>query len=141
MLTKAGSADAPVADEHGPVVDSNVVRLIPRMREWVVANYPGTKLAITEYNWGALDHINGALAQADVLGIFGREGLDMALLFDSPYSTDGKFTADGPGAYAFRIYRNYDGVGSKFGETSVAPLAVIKKRSRSMAPSGAVTVR
>ncbi|MEZ4682979.1 MAG: glycoside hydrolase family 44 protein, partial [Caldilineaceae bacterium] len=112
-------ADAPVADEHGPVVDSNVVRLIPRMREWVVANYPGTKLAITEYNWGALDHINGALAQADVLGIFGREGLDMALLFDSPYSTDGKFTADGPGAYAFRIYRNYDGVGSKFGETSV----------------------
>lgn len=112
-------ANAPVSDENGPVADSNVVRLIPRMRAWVAANYPGTKLAITEYNWGALDHINGALAQADVLGIFGREGLDMALLFDSIYSPGGKFTTTGPGAYAFRIYRNYDGQGSKFGDTSV----------------------
>ncbi len=49
-----------------------IVQLIPRMRGWVNAQYPGTKLAITEYNWGAPEHINGALAQADVLGIFGR---------------------------------------------------------------------
>ena len=51
------------------------VKLVPRMKAWVKANYPGTKLAVTEYNWGAPEHINGALAQADVLGIFGREGL------------------------------------------------------------------
>jgi hypothetical protein len=56
-----------------------VVRLIPRMRAWVDAHYPGTKLAITEYNWGALNHINGALAQADVLGIFGRERPSLAI--------------------------------------------------------------
>ncbi len=49
------------------------IQYIPRMRQLVDENYPGTKLAITEYNWGALNHINGALAQADVLGIFGRE--------------------------------------------------------------------
>jgi len=42
--------------EGGPTV-----RLIPRMRDWVASNYPGTKLTITEYNWGALDHIDGAL--------------------------------------------------------------------------------
>ncbi len=94
--------------EGGPAV-----RLIPRMRDWVSANYPGTKLAMTEYNWGALDHINGALAQADVLGIFGREGLDLATLWSPP-------TTAQPGAYAFRVYRNYDGAGSKFGETSVS---------------------
>ena len=88
------------------------VRLIPRMHEWVDANYPGTKLAITEYNWGALDHINGALAQADVLGIFGREGLDLATLWGPP-------AADEPGAFAFRMYRNYDGVGGQFGNVSV----------------------
>src|SRR5690606_5167934 len=46
------------------------VRLIPRMRDWIAAEYPGTKTAITEYNWGGLEHVNGALAQADVLGIF-----------------------------------------------------------------------
>jgi hypothetical protein len=88
------------------------VRLIPRMREWVSSNYPGTKLAVTEYNWGALGHINGALAQADVLGIFGREGLDLATLWDPP-------TASQPGAYAFRMYRNYDGAGSTFGDVGV----------------------
>lgn len=88
------------------------VRLIPRMREWVDTYYPGTKLALGEYNWGALDHINGALAQADVLGIFGREGLDMAFLW-APLS------ADEPFAFAFRMYRNYDGAGSSFGDTSV----------------------
>lgn len=83
------------------------------MRDWVAKNYPGTKLAITEYNWGALDHINGALAQADVLGIFGREGLDLATLWAPPSPTD-------PGAFAFRMYRNYDQQGATFGDTSVA---------------------
>jgi hypothetical protein len=88
------------------------VYLIPRMRQWVDQNYPGTKLAIGEYNWGALDHINGALTQADVLGIFGREGLDLATLWDAPAFND-------PGAFAFRIYRNYDGLGRGFGNQSV----------------------
>jgi len=112
-------SSAPVTDGNQIVPDYKVVRLLPRMREWRDQYYPGTKLAITEYNWGALDHINGALAQADVLGIFGREGLDLAVLFDSPYAAGGKFTVTGPGAFAFRLYRNYDGQGSKFGDTSV----------------------
>jgi hypothetical protein len=88
------------------------IQFIPRMKQWVADNYPGTKLAITEYNWGALDHINGALTQADVLGIFGREGLDLATLWGPPELGD-------PGTFAFRMYRNYDGSGGAFGETSV----------------------
>ncbi len=86
--------------------------LIPRMKQLVADNYPGTKTAITEYNWGALDTMNGALAEADVLGIFGREGLDLAALWSPP-------TVDQPGAYAFRMYLNYDGNGGAFGDTSV----------------------
>ena len=93
-----------------------IIKLIPRMREWVQANYPGTKLAVGEYNWGAPEHINGALAQADVLGIFGREGLDMALLWSPPQSTQ-------PAAYAFRMFRNYNGAGGRFGETSVSAVS------------------
>ncbi len=89
------------------------VRLIPLMREWVDEYYPGTKLAISEYNWGALDHMNGALAQADVLGIFGREGLDMALLWAA-------LEVDDPFAFAFRMYRNYDGTNGMFGDMSLA---------------------
>ena len=88
------------------------VRLIQRMKDWVNVNYPYTKLAITEYNWGGLEDINGALAQAEVLGIFGREGLDLATIWGPPDSAQ-------PGAFAFHIYRNYDGVDSRFGDVSV----------------------
>jgi hypothetical protein len=103
--------------QAGP--DGGIVRLVPRLREWIDAYYPGTKIAITEYNWGGLESLNGALAQADVLGIFGREGVDLATLFDTEYSS-GAFTPSSPAAFAFRIYRSYDGRGGAFGETSVA---------------------
>jgi hypothetical protein len=88
------------------------VNLIPMMRGWVANDYPGTKLAVSEYNWGALDDINGAVAQADVLGIFGREALDLATLWSPP-------TTGQPGAYAFRMYRNYDGLHHRFGDQAV----------------------
>ena len=87
-------------------------QLIPRLRSIVAANYPGTKLAITEYNFYALDTLNGGLAQADLLGIFGREGLDAATLWGPPKPTD-------PAAFAYKMYRNYDGIGGAFGETGV----------------------
>ncbi len=97
------------------------VRLIPRMREWVNAHYPGTRLALTEYNWGGLEAINGAIAQADILGIFGREGLDLATLWNYPDAALGYDNFETlPGAYAFRLYRNYDGSGGKFGDVSVS---------------------
>ena len=90
--------------------------LVSKMKAWVNNYYPGTKTAITEYNWGGLASgvggMNGALAQADVLGIFGREGLDLATLWGPPSPTR-------PGAYAFRMYLNYDGAGSRFGDTSI----------------------
>lgn len=88
------------------------VMLIPRMRNLVDTNYPGTRLAITEYNFGAYEHINGALTQADVLGIFGREKLDCACLWTAPQT-------DEPISFSFRLYRNYDGFGATFGDTSV----------------------
>ncbi len=87
-------------------------RLIPRLREIIDQNYPGTKLAITEYNYSALDTLNGGLAQAELLGIFGREGVDAATLWGPPKPTD-------PAALAFRMYRNYDSIGGAFGETSI----------------------
>jgi hypothetical protein len=87
------------------------VRLIPRLREWAAA-YPGTLTGITEYNWGAENHINGATAQADVLGIFGREGLDVANRWTTPKEKS-------PAYLAIKMYRNVDGKGGAFGETSV----------------------
>jgi len=112
--------------------DGGIVKLIPRMRAWVQSYYPGTKLAVTEYNWGAPEHINGALAQADVLGIFGREGLDLATLWSPPLSTQ-------PAAFAFRMYRNYDGNGAKFGETSLSATSNAQDRLAVYAAEEAAT--
>ena len=92
---------------------SDTVRLIPRMREWVDANYPGTRIALTEYNWGAEEHINGATTEADILGIFGREGLDLATRWTTPDATT-------PTYKAIKMYRNYDGAKSTFGDISVS---------------------
>ncbi len=90
------------------------VYLIPRMKQWVQTYYyAGTPTAITEYNWGAESHINGATAQADILGIFGREGLDMATRWTIPAATT-------PTYKAMKIYRNYDGNKNGFGDTSVS---------------------
>jgi hypothetical protein len=89
------------------------VDLIPRMHGWVNANYPGTKLGISEYNFGGLESLNGALTEADVLGIFGREQVDLATLWGTPSATE-------PGAFAFRLFRNYDGSGARFGDTYVS---------------------
>ena len=86
------------------------VMLIPRLKGWVSAYYPGTKTAITEYNWGAEGSINGATTQADIFGIFGREGLDLATRWTTP--------APGTPTYkAMKLYRNYDGSKSGFGDT------------------------
>jgi len=110
-FTESGQTDPDVRDKSAKPV---AVMMIPRMREWVAKVYPGTKTAITEYNWGGLEHINGALAQADVLGIFGREGLDLGTLWGPPDPVK-----QVPGVMAFELYRNYDGKGSMFGDVSL----------------------
>jgi hypothetical protein len=91
---------------------NSVIMLIPRMQSWVATNYPGTKIGITEYNWGAEAYMNGATAQADILGIFGRQGLNLATRWTIPASNT-------PTYLAMKMYRNYDSQGHTFGDTSV----------------------
>jgi hypothetical protein len=90
-------------------------QLIPMMQQWVKNNYPGTKLAIDEYNWGGMESINGALAQADILGIFGAYGLDLGTMWPTS-DPSGQI----PGMMAFAMYRNYDGNKSTFGDMALA---------------------
>ncbi len=89
------------------------VQLIPRIKGWVNTYYPGTLTGITEYNWGAEGHINGATTQADVYGIFGREGVDIGTRWTTPDPST-------PTYKAMKLYRNYDGSKSTFGDTSVS---------------------
>ena len=89
------------------------IQLLPRMLAKIAASFPGTRLSISEYNHGGGDDISGAVTQADVLGIFGQQGLQganfWALLNDESYTFG-----------AFRAFRDYDNAGSAFGDTSFA---------------------
>src|SRR5262245_41131050 len=94
-------------------INGGKVNLITMMKSWVDTYYPGTKLGITEYNWGAEGNMNGATTQADIWGISGREGLDLANRWTTP-------ATGSPTYLAMKMYRNYDGSGGTFGDTSVS---------------------
>jgi len=98
------------------------IELIPRMRAWVAANYPGTKIALSEYNLSvSSEPIVNALIQADTLGIFAREGLDLATRWG--LGNDGPLIPD-----AFRMFRNYDGSHDGFGDTWVSSSSADQRR-------------
>src|ERR1019366_680026 len=86
--------------------------LIPRIMKSINQNYSGTKLAFTEYNYGDFNHISSGIAQADVLGIFGKYGVYAATYWQIQ-STVNYISA------GFKIFRNYDGHNSTFGNTNV----------------------
>jgi hypothetical protein len=84
------------------------IRFIPRIRETIERTYPGLPLMISEWNFGAEETLNGALAIAEVLGIYGREGVYAAAYWRDP-------EVGSPGFLAFAMHGNYDGEGSRFG--------------------------
>ena len=86
--------------------------MLTRLKRDIEKHYPGTKIAVTEYNFGGGDHISGAIAQADVLGIFGREGVFAACWWDE--NKGDRFINA-----AFDLFLNYDGNNSRFGDTSI----------------------
>ena len=88
------------------------VRLLPRLREMIAARAPGLGIAITEYNFGGDTGISSALAQAEALAVFGREGVELATRWVAPAS--GSRVQD-----AFRLYLDYDGAGGRVDGTSV----------------------
>jgi Glycoside hydrolase family 44 len=95
-------------------VPVNTVNLIPRMRNWIAQYAPGMKIAINEYSFGYGDGatwddgngVSSALAQAEALAIFGREGVDMANRWTVP-------PANSRMEQAFKLYLDYDGAGAK----------------------------
>jgi hypothetical protein len=90
------------------------VQLLPWLKDKIARRYPGTKLAITEYNYGGGEHISGAIAQADVLGIFGREGVFAANLWAHHFQKHGSYVHT-----AFRMFLDVDGAGTPVGDTGL----------------------
>ena len=88
------------------------INLLGRLQAKINAEFPGMKISLTEYENGGWNHIAGTIAQADNLGIFGSQGV-FAANFWPP---------NGTYSYAlggFRAFRDFDGAGANFGDTSL----------------------
>jgi len=99
---------------------SSYLPILPEIQDSIDSYYPSTGLAITEYYYGAPEHFSGGIAQADVLGIFGKYGLYMS----NYWGNDRNYVSA-----AFKIYRNYDGSNSTFGDTKVSATMSDKENS------------
>ena len=82
--------------------------LLPKVKASIDRYYPGTKLAITEYNYGGED-ISASIAQAETLGCFAAHGVYSAFIWGG---NDWQYNA-------INLYTNYDGQGGAFGDTLI----------------------
>lgn len=85
--------------------------LLPNIEQSIEKYYPGTKLAFTEYNFGGGDHISGAVAEADTLGIFAEHGVYFASIWS--------FDQNAFQLAAINMFTDYDGNGNGFGDTLI----------------------
>ena len=92
---------------------SRFLPVLPVVNQSIERYYPGTRLSISEYNFGHGNHISGGIAQADALGIFASHGVYFAALW--PLSDNLAYAYSG-----INLYTNYDGMGGTFGDTLVS---------------------
>ena len=88
--------------------------IIPRLQTRIAANYPGTKIGVTEYNPGGRNHVSSGLGVADSLGVFQRLGVEIAAFW--PVGNNAAL------AHAYgglKLLRNADGAGLKYASTDV----------------------
>jgi hypothetical protein len=105
----AGNSNPWVYQELG----SKPIRILARLQAKVNSEFPGMKgISITEYEGGGWNHIAGTVAEADMLGIFGTQGVFAANLWP-PNGTFGYALA------GFRAFRGFDGANASFGDTSL----------------------
>jgi len=97
--------------------DFGPMQVLKMIGSFMSNNSHEIKMSVSEYYYGAFDHISGGIAQADALGIFGKEGVYFASLW--PNWGDFEGDLDGQIRNAFDLYLNYDGKGGEFGNSSV----------------------
>lgn len=129
----------PDYDEHSWITDDHLhgpARILERLFQRIADAWPGMPLGVTEYFPGGCSHVSSALGVADTLGVFGRMGVHIAAMW--PHTCDLSFAFGG-----FRLLRNADGAGLRFGDTSVRAVHPEKAESSIYAATqadGSVTV-
>jgi mannan endo-1,4-beta-mannosidase len=108
------------SDGKGPYFDNHWYprQMIPRLQRKIAAVYSDASLPVpgvsfSEYNAGCETSIAGGVAEADLLGIFGREGVFATTAWPLQSLTSNFLLA------AFDLFRNYDGGGAVVGDLAV----------------------
>ncbi len=99
--------------------------VLPRIQSWIAEVHGSPDalgLSVGEWSFGQEDHMSGAIATAEALGIFGRQRLDSAYYWTVP-------PENSPAYWAFRAYTNFDGNGSKFAKHLVPTNSSIDPKS------------
>ena len=84
------------------------IPILPTVQKSIDTYFPGTKLAISEYNFGG-DDLSATIAEAEALGCYADANVYLATLW-----AGNEYTFSG-----IKLYTNYDGNGSGFGDTLV----------------------
>jgi len=103
-------AHYPDTNNHWPVLTD-----VAKLKQTVDSTYPGTGISFSEWTMAGTGPLGGALALADQLGQYAANQVVWASIW-------GFSDADlkGPVSYGLRIYLNYDGKGSTFGDKYVS---------------------
>jgi hypothetical protein len=83
--------------------------ILTRFKADIQNYYPGTKISITEYAYGPDAHWSTGIATTDFLGICGKYGVYIANYWGNHNYVDA----------AIKMYRNYDGDHSTFGDLNI----------------------
>ncbi|MCJ2025420.1 glycoside hydrolase family 44 protein [Methylobacterium sp. J-067] len=111
-LTEPGFREASWVSQALPVSNEGglALPLLPSLERLTAANFPGTRTAVTEYNYGGAEQLASGLALADALARFARPELLLTAHWGSLAGWLGT---------AFRLYRNYDGRGGRFPDNAL----------------------
>ncbi|HEY8165470.1 MAG TPA: glycoside hydrolase family 44 protein [Gemmatimonadaceae bacterium] len=92
------------------------IAFLPTLKKHIADHYPKVGIGLTEYYFGGKDDMTGALAQADALGIFAREGVFAAAFWEYGTPNEKPFPKPFPYPYAaFDMFQKYDGGIGKIG--------------------------
>ncbi len=81
--------------------------IIPYLKNQISSYYPGTKFAMTEYDFGADNHFSGGIAEAEALMGFIKTGTDYAFKWNSL------------SGYSLSAIQLFNSTNYKFGNTSI----------------------
>jgi phage pi2 protein 07 len=122
-------------DNHWPKLTD-----VSHLRKVVDQYYPGTDISFSEWTMAGAGPLNGALAVADQLGHFAQNGVAFASIWGL-----GDTDITGPLGFVFRVFRNYDGKGSMFGDqyisgSSTGDDSVLSVHAALRSSDGALTI-